>query len=39
MKFALCLTFAVVYAFGFVLACVIFGILLALTSAIIGFSP
>ena len=39
MKFALCLTFAVAYAVVFVLTAVILGFLVALTSAIIGFSP
>ena len=39
MKFALCFAFAVIYAIGIVLACVILGIFVALTSAIIGFSP
>ena len=39
MKLALCFTFAVIYAVGIVLICVILGIFVALTSAIIGFSP
>ena len=39
MKFAFLLTFAALYAVGLVLICATMGALVALTSALIGFSP